>query len=168
MILQSLYPSTWRAIPFHEGELDVQKRLGVYESVLTYGPRGIRPFLPEQHISFYQNQPFLVAAARDNRGKMWSTLLFGPSSKEPTAFTTSPHPQTLMMETKPLPGDALESSLQEGTDLGILGIEFATRRRNRVNGRIASNDGQKIEFKVDLSFGNCMFYIGVRPILFDQ
>jgi hypothetical protein len=43
--------------------------------------------------------------------------------------------------------------------LGILGIEFATRRRNRVNGRIASNDGQKIEFKVDLSFGNCKFQL---------
>lgn len=157
MNLDALYPSTWPSIPFHEGEVQVQKQLGVYESVLTYGPRGIRPYLTDQHRDFYQNQPFLVAAARDNRGKLWSTLLFASNPEQATSFITSPDPQTLVIESKLLSGDALEASVLEGSDLGILGIEFSTRRRNRVNGRILSFDQHKFEFKVDQSFGNCKF-----------
>lgn len=162
MNVTSLYPSTWPRIPFHDGEIQVQQRLGVHERVMTYGPQVIRPYLPDQHRDFYQNQPFLVAAARDNRGKLWSTLLFASNPKQVSKFISSPDPKTLVIESKLLPGDALEGSLWQGSDLGILGIEFATRRRNRVNGRILSNDGQKFEFKVDQSFGNCPQYIKPR------
>jgi ferredoxin-NADP reductase len=95
---------------------------------------------------------------------MWSTLLFGSSSSsaDVTDFVQSPDPQHLLLESQPLPGDALASLFENGSDLGILGIEFATRRRNRVNGRIRTNDGKKILFKVDQSFGNCPQYIKPR------
>jgi ferredoxin-NADP reductase/predicted pyridoxine 5'-phosphate oxidase superfamily flavin-nucleotide-binding protein len=120
--------------------------------------------MPDQHRQFYENQPFLVVAARDRRGMMWSTLLFGSSSSsaDVTDFVQSPDPQHLLLESQPLPGDALASSFENGSDIGILGIEFATRRRNRVNGRISTNDGKKILFKVDQSFGNCPQYIKPR------
>lgn len=129
---------------------------------MTYGPRVIRPFMPDQHREFYSNQPFLVAAARDSRDKLWSTLLFGSSQQNPASFVQSPTPERLVLQSQPLPGDALEGALQTGSDLGILGIEFATRRRNRVNGRIEANDGEKMTFKVDQSFGNCPQYIKPR------
>lgn len=66
------------------------------------------------------------------------------------------------MATKPLPGDALQGALQPGSDLGLLGIELATRRRNRVNGRVVSNDEKNVQFKVEMSFGNCPLYIKPR------
>mmetsp|Transcript_34179 Transcript_34179/g.82853 ORF Transcript_34179/g.82853 Transcript_34179/m.82853 type:complete len:654 (+) Transcript_34179:76-2037(+) len=163
-----LQTHTW---PFHQGELQVQLKLGAYEYVNSYAPKFIRPFMPAQHREFYQNQPFLVAAARDENGKLWSTLLFSSSSSSQTEnkplFVKSPDSKTLVLDTKPLPGDALEGTLQVGSDLGLLGIEFATRRRNRVNGRIipnSSNDDDKnqVTFSVDQSFGNCPQYIKPR------
>jgi uncharacterized protein len=161
-VVSSLTPSNWPVIPFHVGEQAVQKRLGVHESVMTYGPRVIRPFMPDQHREFYSNQPFLVVAARDSRDKMWSTLLFGSSLKDANSFIDSHSPKHLELDSQPLHGDALEGALLAGSDLGILGIEFATRRRNRVNGRIEANDGEKMIFKVDQSFGNCPQYIKPR------
>jgi len=118
-----LQTHTW---PFHQGELKVQLKLGAYEYVNSYAPKFIRPFLPEQHREFYQNQPFLVAAARDENGKLWSTLLFSslsaPSSdemekKNNSLFVKSPDSKTLVLDTIPLPGDALEGCLQPGSDL---------------------------------------------------
>ncbi|CAJ1951888.1 unnamed protein product [Cylindrotheca closterium] len=165
-----LQTHTW---PFHQGELQVQLKLGAYEYVNSYAPKIIRPFMPEQHREFYKSQPFLVAAARDENGKLWSTLLFAstqsPSNHRPF-FVQSPDSKTLLLATTPLPGDALEGSLQVGSDLGLLGIEFATRRRNRVNGRIISNgnndnggkNNHQITFSVDQSFGNCPQYIKPR------
>ena len=156
------YPPNWPLTPFHEGELKVQKHLGVHEHVGSYAPRVVRPYMPEQHRDFFSAQPFLVVAARDSKGKMWSSLIFAASDPSTTDFVTSPDPKTLVMESQPLQGDALENQLFSGSDLGILGIEFATRRRNRVNGRVAMNDGKKIHFQVDQSFGNCPQYIKSR------
>jgi predicted pyridoxine 5'-phosphate oxidase superfamily flavin-nucleotide-binding protein len=47
-------------------------------------------------------------------------------------------------------------------DIGILGIDFATRRRNRANGRIVGRDAGGIRVAVSQSFGNCPQYIQTR------
>jgi ferredoxin-NADP reductase/predicted pyridoxine 5'-phosphate oxidase superfamily flavin-nucleotide-binding protein len=162
MNTSSLYPPTWPLTPFHAGEIEVQKRLGVQEYVNSYAPRVVRPYMPDQHRAFFTAQPFLVVAARDSRGMMWSSLLFASDPTETTDFITSPDATSLVMESKPLPGDALEGELEAGSDIGIIGIEFATRRRNRVNGRVVKNDGEAIVFGVDQAFGNCPQYIKSR------
>lgn len=150
--------------PFHRGELEIQMKLGAFEYVNSYAPQFIRPEMPKQHRDFYANQPFLVAAARDDRGNMWSTLLFAAEPEKVDSFVSSPDPKTLILSSSPLPGDALEGALAVGSDLGLLGIEFATRRRNRVNGRITANNpvDKQITFQVDQSFGNCPQYIKPR------
>jgi uncharacterized protein len=146
----SLYPSNWPVNPFHKGEI------AAHEYVMSYAPRMVRPYLPDQHRAFFQAQPFVVIAARDNQGRMWSTLL--PSQ------TTSPDPKTLMLDDSLASGDALHGMLTPGTDVGMVGIEFATKRRNRVNGRIAATheNPSKLVFQVDQSFGNCPQYIKPR------
>ena len=52
---------------------------------------------------------------------------------------TSPNPLSLVIESNPVPDDGLEEALVAGADIGILGIGLATRRHNRVNGRIVDN-----------------------------
>lgn len=52
-----------------------------------------------------------------------------------TDFGTSPDPFALSIGTRIVPGDSLQGAFQDGDDLAILGIEFATKRRFRVNGR---------------------------------
>lgn len=142
--------------PFHEGERQVQQRLGVRD-IEHWARKVVRPYLPEQHRDFHTALPFLVAAARDAAGRPWATLLAGREG-----FVTSPDPQTLAIAAQPVPGDPLEGQLTAGADLGILGIELATRRRNRVNGRIAEAGAAAITFTVEQSFGNCPQYIRER------
>lgn len=142
--------------PFHRGEKAVQKRLGVRD-IEDWARKVVRDYLPEQHRHFYTGQPFLVVSARDGTGRPWVTLLEGAES-----FVTSPDPQHLVIEAKPVPGDALEHSFKVGVDVGILGIELTTRRRNRVNGRVVGNVPDAIMFRADQTFGNCPQYIRER------
>ncbi|MCZ6784180.1 MAG: pyridoxamine 5'-phosphate oxidase family protein, partial [Proteobacteria bacterium] len=118
--------------PFHEGEQLVQTRLGVRDEIEPWARKVVRPFLTEQHREFYAELPFLVAAARDGRGRPWVTLLAG----EP-GFARSDDPTTLTIAALPAAGDALADAMTEGSDIGFLGIELAERRRNRVNGRVS-------------------------------
>jgi len=148
--------------PFHLGEQAVQTRLGVRD-IEDWARKVVRNHLPEQHRQFHTSLPFLVVAARDGSGRPWVTLLEGPEG-----FVRSPDPKTLSIEAKTSPGDALEHAFQDGADLGILGIELATRRRNRVNGRVADNKAGTIQFQVDQSFGNCPQYIRERNWQRDQ
>jgi predicted pyridoxine 5'-phosphate oxidase superfamily flavin-nucleotide-binding protein len=145
------------ASPFHEGEQRVQTRLGVRDRIEPWARQVVRAYLPEEHRTFHESLPFLVAAARDRDGRPWATLLTGPSG-----FIRSPDPRRLSIDARPVPGDALEGGLIPGADLGLLGIDLATRRRNRVNGRIGNGNTGVIEFEVDQAFGNCPQYIHER------
>ena len=142
--------------PFHHGEHAVQEKLGVRD-IEDWARKVVRDHLPEQHRAFHTAQPFLVVSARDRQGRPWATLLDGP-----VGFITSPDPQHLVINSKPSPDDALTGSLEAGSDIGILGIELATRRRNRVNGRVASIATDAIAVRVDQAFGNCPQYIRER------
>jgi len=67
-----------------------------------------------------------------------------------------------VIDAKPVPGDALVGALRAGADLGLLGIEFSTRRRNRLSGRVADDGTGALVCRVDQSFGNCPQYIHER------
>ena len=142
--------------PFHAGEQQVQQRLGV-RAVEEWARQVVRPFLPEQHRAFHTALPFLVAAARDRQGRPWATLLVGADG-----FVTSPDPRSLVIDAQPVTGDALAGALVEGADLGLLGIEFSTRRRNRLNGRIGRDGAGALVCAVEQCFGNCPQYIHER------
>lgn len=142
--------------PFHAGEQAVQQEAGVRE-IEQWARKVVRDHLPGQHRAFYAALPFLVVAARDDAGRPWATLLDGPDG-----FISSPDDQTLIADAETTPGDALEQAFHAGADVGILGIELATRRRNRVNGRVAGGPGGGLLLRVDQSFGNCPQYIRER------
>lgn len=155
------YSEDWPENPFHQGEIKLQQQANVQHLVMKYAPKVVRPYMPDMHREFYAAQPFLVAAARDYEGKLWSTLLMSPTGE--ADLLASPDPQTLVFGSQAVvSGDALEGALREGSDLGLLGIEFATKRRNRVNGRIASWSPQSFAFHSEQSFGNCPQYIKPR------
>jgi ferredoxin-NADP reductase/predicted pyridoxine 5'-phosphate oxidase superfamily flavin-nucleotide-binding protein len=141
--------------PFHIGEQQVQSKLGV-RKIESWARKVVRPFMPDDHRAFHTSLPFLVAAARDQEGRPWATLLVGPDG-----FVESPDPESLRIRAELVSGDALEGALTAGADLGLLGIELATRRRNRVNGRLGDADDVLL-FQVEQSFGNCPQYIHER------
>jgi ferredoxin-NADP reductase/predicted pyridoxine 5'-phosphate oxidase superfamily flavin-nucleotide-binding protein len=143
--------------PFHAGENAVQERLGVHETIEPWARKVVRPCLPEEFRTFFAELPFVVAAARDEQGRAWATIVAGAPG-----FVASPDPQSLVIETSPVAGDALADALRPGADVGLLGIELETRRRNRANGRVRRNDVDGLWLDIDQSFGNCPQYISER------
>ncbi|MDR0245503.1 MAG: pyridoxamine 5'-phosphate oxidase family protein [Burkholderia sp.] len=145
--------------PFHAGELAVQQRAGVTEAAGAAGRRGIRRFMPDQHRTFFAQLPFFVLGGVDAHGQPWATLRAGAPG-----FVTSPDARTLRIAARALPGDPLAGAWRPGAALGGLGIEFDTRRRNRVNGVVRAVDGDALTIAVEQSFGNCAKYIqGRKP-----
>lgn len=143
--------------PFHAGELAIQARLGAKERMDKQGRRVIREYLPEQHRQFFAQLPYLIVGTVDSSGNPWASILVG----EP-GFLSSPNDRTLRVAAKPLFGDPLATILAEGIDIGFLGIELHTRRRNRINGIVTATDADGFAVRVGQSFGNCPQYIQAR------
>ena len=120
--------------PFHAGELLAQQLAGG-------GPAGvsIRGEMPEQHRQFFTLLPFACIALADDTGWPIATLLHGEKG-----FVSSPNPGQLHLAALPDRDDPARLHLADGADIGILGIDLATRRRNRVNGSVSHLDGGAI------------------------
>lgn len=143
--------------PFHEGERAAQARAGMRDRIEQAGRRMIRDFMPEEHRSFFAELPFIAVGSIDGTGRPWASVLHG----EP-GFVVSPAPRLLMVGALPTPGDRLDQNMRPGAPLGVLGIQLETRRRNRVNGRVAWRSERGFELSVEQSFGNCKQYIQSR------
>jgi predicted pyridoxine 5'-phosphate oxidase superfamily flavin-nucleotide-binding protein len=141
-------------LPFNEDERAAQALAGI-----VAGRAAIRPFMPEQHRAFFAALPYLFTATLDGTGWPIASMLWG----EP-GFVSSPDPTTLHLAARPGAGDPAEPGFVVGADIGLLGLDLATRRRNRANGRIvAADDGMTVA--VAQSFGNCPKYIQARTPL---
>ena len=143
--------------PFHAGEIAVQERLGVRTKMEAQGRRVIRDYLTEQHRQFFAQLPFLIVGAVDRQSRPWAAILVG----EP-GFLSTPNNRTLQVTTQTLFGDPLTEALVAGADIGLLGIELPTRRRNRLNGTVAAVTSNGFVVQVGQSFGNCPQYIQAR------
>ncbi len=147
-----------KTTPFHEGELTVQRRLGVLENVHSYAPKFVRNFLPDQHREFYSQLPQIVVGSLDEQGRPWASMVVGQAG-----FIKSPDRNTLVIDKVPLFGDQLIKNLEVGSPLGFLGIEFHARRRNRLTGKITGRTQTGgFSVQVDQSFGNCPQFIQAR------
>jgi len=148
--------------PFHAGEQAFQKSVGKRESIERFGKKVIRPYMPDQHREFFAQLPFIVVGSVDEQGWPWASILPG----EP-GFINSPDPQRLDLNNQPVYGDPLISNINKlSAPLGFVGVELATRRRNRVNGRVINSSQNGFSIKVDQSFGNCPQYIQTRSVEF--
>lgn len=135
--------------PFHAGERAAQRRAGIE------APRAaIRDYMPEQHREFFAHLHYLPVATLDAPGAPVVRMLNGPRG-----FVASPDPATLHIAT------AVDAqAFRAGGAIAILGIDLATRRRNRANGTIARVDADGVTVAVAESFGNCPRYITPRAV----
>lgn len=142
---------------FHAGERAVQARAGVAERMAPVGPRVFRDFMPDQHRELFEKLPFMLLGGLDAQRRPWATLLAGPPG-----FVRTPDARTLRLAADLPQWDPLAASLAAGAPVGLLGIELATRRRNRANGVVASRGEGGLVVDVRQSFGNCPKYIHER------
>ncbi len=143
--------------PFHAGEQAVHERLGIRERMVGLGQRVIRTAMPEQHQRFFEQLPFMLAGSVDGAGRPWASVLVGQPG-----FVRAPGAKRLDFHARPIPGDPLADGLAPGAQLGFLGIELHTRRRNRVNGHVVALDADGFSIEVEQSVGNCPQYIQGR------
>jgi len=143
--------------PFHRGEREIHSRLGVGERMEQLGSRVVRDYMPDEHGQFYAQLPFVLIGSIDESARPWASVLVGRPG-----FAHATDPQTLEMETRPIFGDPLGENLLAGAPVGLLGIEYQTRRRNRMTGKITANSDAGIAIKIDQAFGNCPQYIQAR------
>lgn len=142
--------------PFHAGELALQDRAGTRARLDVAGRHIIRDHMPDQHRELFEKLPYVFAGVADARGQPWATLLTG----DPGFVRTTQKEMTIA--TLPSPGDPARLALRPGALVGLLGIEPATRRRNRMNGRIGPQTESGFKVEVVQSFGNCPKYIQTR------
>lgn len=142
---------------FHDGEKAVQERCGVGEQIEQLGASMIRDAMPLQHRQFFSRQTLLLAGHCDAAGRPWASMLAGE-----IGFVRAIDERTLRVDARPAAGDPLAEVLAVGATLGLLGIDLATRRRNRVNGVVSALDASGFTLSVEQSFGNCPQYIQAR------
>jgi len=147
--------------PFHQGEQKLQDRIGLKERQEALGMRIIRPYMPDQHREFFEQLPYMIIGSVDADGWPWASIVFGQPG-----FVQTPNDKTMSLAANPLAGDPLSDNFEVGAPLSFLGIEMATRRRNRVNGILTDIWPIGFTAKVVHSFGNCPKYIDMRDVEF--
>lgn len=146
--------------PFHAGEIAAQARAGVRAMAERVG-RSIHDGLAPAAAAFLAEQPFLVLGGTDAEGAVWASWLEGSPG---LVAATDAH--TLVVTPPPVPEDPLAplppGDLPVQPRAAILAIDFATRRRLRVNGTWIPSDDTQLRLRAEQVYWNCPKYIQRR------
>jgi predicted pyridoxine 5'-phosphate oxidase superfamily flavin-nucleotide-binding protein len=145
-------------MPFHAGELAVQRRAGVSEAAERLG-QSVRGELTTKSIGRAQAAHVAALATCDEEGQPWAWLLAG----EPGFLEAGSERELLVRPAHPLE-PALKRHLAAHARVGLVGIDLTTGLRVRVNGR-AEVDGEGLRILVEEAFTNCPKYVRKRPPL---
>ncbi|MGH3251267.1 MAG: pyridoxamine 5'-phosphate oxidase family protein [Trebonia sp.] len=141
---------------FHVGELAVQRRAGTRDDAARLS-RMLEPAELRGGIrAFLADRTFAVITARDTDGRLWTSPLSGPPG-----FLDVAAPTTLAVHARFAEGDPLHG-LPSGQQAGLVVVEFAARRRVRVNGTLTEAGDGVLVVEVEQAYGNCPQYIHQR------
>ncbi|QQQ74258.1 pyridoxamine 5'-phosphate oxidase family protein [Saccharothrix sp. 6-C] len=143
---------------FHEGELAVQRLAGVSAAAARLSGMAAPGRLGLGAARFLAERTFAALTARDADGTLWLSPLTGPPG-----FLHTDSPTTLAVRTRPAEGDPLRD-LPADQPVGLIAIEFALRRRLRVNGTLSDAGPRGLRVDVEQAFGNCPQYIQARRL----
>jgi len=146
---------------YHHGELNIQRRAGSTDTAKRAAAM-VQATLPERALGFIAQQTLLVIGSMDQDGGIWASLLFGPPG-----FVSARGVQQLLIdlsEPRTAADDPLWANLKQDAKLGLLLIDLATRRRLRVNGRVARIGAGSVLIDVSQAYPNCPKYIQRRRL----
>ena len=150
--------STNDTSPFHPGEREMQERAGVRKEAEKRGQRMLTAELNPKQMQFFRQLPFLLSAHTDTEGQPWASLLTGSPG-----FVSIDEDRFHCSLTMPSGGNPNGVLPRAGSNLGLLGIELSTRRRNRLNGTVFQVEGDRWCMMIQQGYGNCPKYINERP-----
>jgi len=141
---------------WHEGELEVQKRAGVASKAERLSGM-VRHSLPDSARGFLVQRQFAALGSLDLARRLWASVLTG----EP-GFLQAPDAVTVVIHGGWSATDPLLENIAQNSDVGMLVIDFATRRRMRVNGKAERLGESIIRIHIEQAFSNCPRYIQER------
>jgi hypothetical protein len=148
--------------PYHDGERLVQTRAGVLREAARLGP-AVRDTIPPAAAAFLAGREMLVVGSVAPDGAVWASLLAGPPG-----FAAATDERTVRVDAAPRPADPLAAALAAGggepIPVGVLAIEFATRRRMRLNGLARRAPGCALQIETSQVYSNCPKYIQARSV----
>lgn len=153
-------PSMPDAGVFHAGEIAVQELTGD-RSVAQRRASMIGDQLVEGARVFLSRQGVAAVSAVGPDGLLWASLWCG----DPGFLRGDGDGQYLEVVSAldhTLAVDPVRPIIRSGSPLGMLVIDFETRRRLRVNGTVSRLDAVGLELHVREAFGNCIKYIQQR------
>jgi len=145
--------------PFHDGELAVQERTGERDIARRHGAAISSRIVPGA-LPFLARQRLVALSAAGDDGHLWSSVWCGEPGFVQSADGQRVHIRPSLMAASP--DDPVRRRLAIGRDLGLLAIEFASRRRLRINGTLEGLSADEISVLVRESVSNCPKYIQRR------
>jgi hypothetical protein len=145
------------ATGFHAGELAVQRHAGVERQAARLSTMVERGELRAGVAAFLASASFAAITARDAAGRLWVSPLLGPPG-----FLVPTSPTRLLIGATPHAEDPLHG-LPADQPVGLIVMDFAARRRLRINGTL-STAGAGLAIDVVQAYGNCPQYIQPRQV----
>ena len=146
---------------YHDGERAVQDRAGVADMAARIG-RGIHSEIPSPASEFLAAQRFAVVGAARGDGSVWASIVTGRPG-----FLGAIDSSTLVVASHADPADPLAEIWNSPAEIGLLAIDFAARRRMRINGDARpAPDG--FEVRTRQVYANCPKYIRPRVLVNDE
>jgi predicted pyridoxine 5'-phosphate oxidase superfamily flavin-nucleotide-binding protein len=155
-------PSGFPEVGFHEGELAVQGRAGVRLEAGRLSGMLASVELRGGIVTFLADRSFAAITARDADGSLWTSPLV-----DDPGFLRVTSPTRVRIDATFLRGDPLERT-PIGQSVGLVVMEFAARRRVRINGTLVEADSFGLTVEVDQAYGNCPQDIHRRNIVPDE
>lgn len=147
--------------PYHEGEKAIQERAGE-QAVAERNGRAINTEIMRGALKFVAQQPMAVLGSVDAHEDIWASIVAGKPG-----FATAPDPHTVLFDLSDAGSyadDPLWTNIDQDSRVGSLFIELSSRRRLRINGRVARVHSNNLRLDVDEAYPNCPKYIQRRHV----
>ncbi len=148
------------AVRWHIGEKALQRSIGADTIFAGLESRIFHTLLSEQQRAFFAELRFIVVGAVGPNGRVWASVVTGAPG-----FLSSPEAKILRINAVTPVSDPVTAGILPGAAIALLGIDFTTRRRFRINGKIRSKTFNELDVRAEQVFGNCPKYIKERLLL---
>ncbi|WP_299673364.1 pyridoxamine 5'-phosphate oxidase family protein [uncultured Tenacibaculum sp.] len=146
--------------PFHEGELELQKKYKAYHPPKLV-ERLLKDHILNELIPFIEQQTTIIISTTDEENHIWTSMIIGKKG-----FIKVQNPKQLdifLNKTQHNEKDIFLTNIQTNTNVGLLFIDTASRTRYRINAS-AEIINDTITFSITEAYPNCPKYIQQRVL----
>jgi uncharacterized protein len=148
--------------PFHAGELAVQSATGEGRIGAANG-RVVEGHISPRAVGFVARQQLAVVATIDGRGRPWASPLAG----QVESFRVLDGTRLAIERAAGRADDIMWENLRHDPRIALIFVELASRKRYRINGRVADPAADVLVVDVAEALGNCPKYITRRHLQVD-